>query len=53
MVFKWFATITCGEGVEAWLLFEDCTKEKAERLARQECINLAKNIITNKTKFIS
>lgn len=38
---KWFAEISCGNGMTKWELIEGCDYEEAERLAREDCIDFA------------
>lgn len=38
---KWFAKISCGAGMTCYETIEAPNKDKAERLAREECIDWA------------
>lgn len=41
MTEKWFATISCGNGMVKWELIEGLTYDEAERWAREDCIDFA------------
>ena len=38
---KWFAEISCGNGMTKWELIEDCDYEQAESWAREDCVDWA------------
>jgi hypothetical protein len=38
---KWFATISCGNGMTKWELISGGTLEEAEKWAREDCIDWA------------
>ncbi|CAM0058941.1 hypothetical protein VPHK406_0182 [Vibrio phage K406] len=38
---KWFATISCGNGMTKWELIEEPDYDSADRWAREDCIDFA------------
>lgn len=41
MTKKWFATISCGNGMTKWELIEGLSYDEAECWAREDCIDFA------------